>query len=101
MEFDRSVKIERPMQRVIQLAREHGFNNNPELSKYHQCLEIKHWLFKVHDIFVYVVPHRDYTFVGYYRNLRKALSHPKKLAPFDIYQQAFVESLEYAMKKEL
>lgn len=92
-------QLERPMKVVIDKSRELGYSFDPDLNKYQQCQNIRDWLFCSHHIFTWVVPHRDYTFTPYYKNMRIPMDKPKKYARSENDKQAFVEGLLYALSE--
>ncbi len=99
-------QFQRPMKQVINLAVELGYisNHDPFIinpqakSKFEHCLAIKDWLMYKLNIFTWVIPHKDFTFTPYYKDLRTVNVHPKKGAPSENYMQSTVEGLYYALK---
>ncbi len=89
--------IEYPMQTLIDQARVLGYDYNPEVSKYDQCLKIKDWMAYKYNIYTWVVPQSDFTFTPYYRDLRQPRNHKKKYAFSEYHNQATIEGLLFAI----
>ena len=97
MSYPELKTFERPMQRLIDAARELGYDFTPELKKWDHCLRIKEWMQYKYNIYTWVIPHSNFTFTPYYKDLRNPTTRPKKFAFSEYYNQAFIEGLLYAL----
>jgi len=85
--------LEYPMQTIIDKAVSLEYGFNPELSKWDQCEKIKDFISYRFNIYVWVVPRSDFTFVPYSQDLRAGSTNRKKYGFCKCHKQAFIEGL--------
>lgn len=90
--------LDNPMQLIIDESIALGYAPIPDETKYAQCLHVKEWLAYRFNIYTWIVPQRDFTFIPYYKDLRDPRSHKKRYAFSECHMQAFVEGLLFAVK---
>jgi len=81
------------MQTIIDKAVSLEYGFNPELSKWDQCEKIKDFISYRFNIYVWVVPRSDFTFVPYSQDLRAGSTNRKKYGFCKCHKQAFIEGL--------
>ena len=90
--------LENPMKLVIDTAISLGYAPQLDVNKYTQCLHVKEWLAYKYNIYTWVVPQGDFTFIPYYRDLRQPKDHKKKYAFSECPMQSCVEGLLFAIR---
>jgi hypothetical protein len=85
--------LEYPMQTIIDKAVSLEYGFNPELSKWDQCEKIKDFIAYRFNIYVWVVPRSDFTFVPYSQDLSPGSSNRNKYGFCNFHNQAFIKGL--------
>ena len=93
MKKEKLKALDYPMQKIIDKAIYLEYGHNPELSKWDQCKNIEQFIAYRFNVYIWVVPRTDFTFIPYSQDLRTVSEKRNKYKFCDCHKQAFIEGL--------
>ena len=97
MKYPKLKVLDNPMQLILDAVKPLGYAPLIDISKYHQCLHVKEWIAYKYNIYTWVIPQHDNTFIPYYRDMNTRDSYTRQYEFSECPMQSLVEGLLFAV----